>query len=489
MNRAKLFFGRLVPSSSGMKNKKAKGGNDDGFHQTEIELATSTTDPEGNREGTSEVDSEISAKYPDSGWRAYLVVLGSFLGLTVDYGFMNAIGVVQMYLDTHQLSNVPTRSSSMIFAVCLLLGYVLCVVGGVMFDELGPRIPLIIGTVLIFIGLFLTGSCTSVSSFIGMLGVVTGLGFGLCGGPLAGVISHWFYKNRSKAFALATLGDSVGGIIFPIILNSLFAKVGFTWALRIFSFICLTLMTMSILLVRGRKSELFPKKKNELKRDTSTPIMILRKIIKLCQQTVDFRALKDRTYFWCTLGVSFSDLGLVCVATYFPSFVTHLGFSDTTASISITVINAVGILGRYLPGILADHIGPFNVMIMMMVATAICIWVLWLAWSFSSASIASVYTFAVFYGFFNSAVLSLAPSCIGSIVPTEKFGKAYGTTYLITGIFIFGGTIGGGSIIGEGSSTNFKWFIIYCGLLYTASSICYLFEHYCQVGFKIRTKI
>ncbi|QOU18149.1 hypothetical protein BRETT_005209 [Brettanomyces bruxellensis] len=438
-------------------------------------------------------DPDDPKNYPDGGWRAYLVVFGAFLGLTVDFGFINSVGAVQSYLNLHQLADVPTGKSSYIFSVFMLMTYVFCALGGVAFDELGPKIPTAVGAIITFFGMFFTGSCNNVGSFVGVFGICVGFGLAVISAPMTGVISHWFYRNRSKAFALATLGGSVGGIVFPLILNRLYIVVGFTWAMRILAFICLVMNACSCLLVSGRRSHVASNGEKSralaLKSKSNRSRAVFHEIKTLCCNMVDFKALKEIPFLFCTIGIGFSDLALVGISTYYPSFITYIGYSETKANSTITITNAMGIIGRYLPGILADRIGPFNVMIMMMTGATLSVLLFWLCWGVTSQSMASAYVFSVIYGFFDSSVLSLVPSCIGSVSPTSKFGQRYGTSYLCAGLVIFGGVIGGGAIIGEESLEHYKYFSAFAGSLYGASTICYIICRFKLVGWKLRAKV
>jgi hypothetical protein len=44
----------------------------------------------------------------------------------------------------------------------------------------------------------------------------------------------------------------VGGTVFPVMLQSLYDKVGFVWGIRILALICMFCMSVSIALVRER---------------------------------------------------------------------------------------------------------------------------------------------------------------------------------------------------------------------------------------------
>src|SRR5699024_10358552 len=61
-----------------------------------------TTDADGNT-------------YPEGGLDAWLVVLGSFLGLFASLGLLNTIGSFQAYLQTNQLKEYSSGSISWVF--------------------------------------------------------------------------------------------------------------------------------------------------------------------------------------------------------------------------------------------------------------------------------------------------------------------------------------------------------------------------------------
>jgi hypothetical protein len=55
--------------------------------------------------------------YPEGGLRAWLVVFGSFCGMTASFGFMNTIGVFQTYLSNNQLKEFNDSTIGWIFSV------------------------------------------------------------------------------------------------------------------------------------------------------------------------------------------------------------------------------------------------------------------------------------------------------------------------------------------------------------------------------------
>lgn len=62
------------------------------------------------------------------------------------------------------------------------------------------------------------------------------------------------------------------------------------------------------------------------------------------------------------IGASFAESSLTSCATYLASYSMARGNTENVAYTMITASNAVGILGRYVPGYFADRIhGRFNV--------------------------------------------------------------------------------------------------------------------------------
>jgi hypothetical protein len=55
-----------------------------------------------------------------------------------------------------------------------------------------------------------------------------------------------FIRLRSTASSIAATGSSVGGIIYPIILQRLFGSLGFGWAVRVSGFVTLACCLIAI---------------------------------------------------------------------------------------------------------------------------------------------------------------------------------------------------------------------------------------------------
>jgi MFS family permease len=183
---------------------------------------------------------------------------------------------------------------------------------------------------------------------------VGGLGAGLVFLPSAAVLSHWFRKKRALSYGIIATGSSMGGVLFPIMLNRLFAQVGFKWAVRIAAFVMLACLITANILIRPR---LPPRQRGSF---------------------IELHHFKDPAFsllvaaaFFIILGgriadrstVPKADTTLILTGIYTPIFYISTyaesrGVETTLAFYILAILNACSILGRLIPNIFADKIGP-----------------------------------------------------------------------------------------------------------------------------------
>ncbi|KAL7664025.1 Major facilitator superfamily (MFS) profile domain-containing protein [[Candida] zeylanoides] len=460
--------------------------------------AISTTDNttssiEVEHESNSEVESEDETFFPDGGLQAYLVLAGSFIGLIANFGMLNSVGVIQTYISIHQLEHVKTSTVSWIFSIYFALSFFGGIVVGPFFDARGAQIPLAAGLVLIFGGFMATANCNHVWQFIMALSVCVALGNTLCITPLVGVVSHWFYSRRGRAIGFATTGGSVGGIIIPLMLRALYPKVGFAWAMRILAFFCLACMLLAIGLARGRL-EVTKRNNNTLSRTSTasseTAVSRVKRAKRFLSGTdvryFDFTQLKDVKYSLLIAGVFTEELSLMLMVTYLSSYALKQNMSESNSYLLLTVFNATGVPGRWIPGYASDILGHFNVMILMLIGLCLSIFCLLLPFG-SNHSV--LWAFSALGGFFSSSILSLTPVCLGSITPVSRFGSRYGMLYFFVSIGNLFGLPIGAAIIGNKSTHNYDMFVLLCGILALVGTVCWMGSRYCSAGFNLNVKV
>ncbi|CDR44264.1 CYFA0S14e01464g1_1 [Cyberlindnera fabianii] len=454
-------------TNTGFALNPLSSANSSSRHDQVDAEALSPTSSSSSR-GFNIIDEDID--FPEGGLRAYLTVFGSFMGLIPAFGMINSVGAIEAYVSTHQLANVSTSTVSWIFSIYTFIAFSSCIFSGTFFDRRGAFRPMLIGSIAFCAGIFATANAETVYQFILGFGVVVGFGTGMLISPLIGSVSHYFNKKRAAATSVATIGGSLGGIIMPLMLRNLYDTTGFQWALRITGFFCMACLIISLTFTKER---LHPE---------TEKIDSFQKMLKVYVIDVfDYKSLKDFKFMSCSFAIALTECSLVVVLVYFPSYAIMRGQSDHTAYMLIITSNASAIAGRFLPSIIADRIGRFNVAIGTITICAIVSLVVWLPFG---QHLAALYTFAVMYGFFSGSILSLSPVCCGQISRTEEFGRRYATMYLIVALTMLGLIPVAGAIIGDGSVKGYDNFIGYSVALLGAGIACYVVCRHLCVGFR-----
>ena len=446
-------------------------------------------------------DQENDSKKSKTTIKAYLVVVGSFMVLLVNFGLINSIGTIQSYLTYHQLQDVPSSTVSWIFSVYMFFSFVLAVLVGPWFVLMGVLGPFICGTICLVGGLMAAANSTEVWQYI-LSFMCVGIGHSINITPAVSVVSqYWVDKALGTTQGIASMGGSVGGVFIPLMLRSLFPRLGYTWAMRILGFFCLGCMSVSILIVKEKYRLSF----DQLNKDNGAKGNKLKLSTK---NLLEFNALRDIKYVYLILGVFFAELSYMLAITFFASYAVSRGMSESASFILLMIFNSCAVAGRLVPGHAADHVGAFNVMIITLIGLMISIFVIWLPFGDYPAAL---YIFAVFFGLFSGSILSLLPAALGSIpvytkkkmttwtsdntmetyyrtVPIE-FGQKYGLLYFFVSVGNLFGIPVGGAIIGDQSKYRYNIFVAFSGLMCFLALAFWILSRYCLVGSKLNKKI
>lgn len=393
--------------------------------------------------------------YPEGGLRAWLCVLGSFSGLTVALGMMNTIGTYHAYLTTNQLRGVSESAIGWIFGIYAFLAFFCGIQIGPIFDTYGPRQLIFAGSVVLLLSQLLLGICTTYWQFLVVFGILGGLGTSLVFTPSISAIGHHFLLKRGQATGLAAVGGSMGGIIFPLTLQSLFPGLGFAWSTRVIALIDLFLLLLANAFIRSR----LPPKPTTLK-----------------NLLPDFRIFRDPVFALTTAAVFFVEWGLFVPLTYVSSYAFDHAVPSALSYQLIAILNAGSCFGRYLPGLLADKIGRFNTMVLTVLLCLVSTLALWLP---AGESVALMVAYALVFGFASGSSISLTPVCVGQLCRVESYGRYYATCYTLvsfgslTGIPIAGGILegGGGHSGEEGGRGDYTGLIIFTGLSWAGATL------------------
>lgn len=447
------------------------------------------TSPASSPEDTkSQQDIELSdhAECPEGGWRAWSVVLGAWCAMVPSMGMLNTIGILDAWIGENELEALPKSQTAWIVSLYAFFLYIggscagkrtmlylwqhtyhatgLTRLSGAIFDRYGLRPVIIPGS----IGMVASLMCLSVSAeyyqFLLSFGVLGGLSACCLFTPSISTIGHWFDKRQGLATGLACTAGGIGGILFSFITLYLAPKIGFPWTMRIIGFTSLGMCSVACATLQTRPRAVQDEKKKP-------------GLIACLRQAIDLKPLAhDPAYLATIIAVWLIEFAVFIPITYISTaaIATGQGIDQQHAYRLIAFLNVGSVPGRTLPGYLADRFGRFNVMIITALVCTILIFCIWLPPTvLDVASEPALTAFAVLFGFWSGAAISLTPVCIAQVSKVEEIGRRVGTCFSISS---FGALVGvpiGGAII-DASGGGFTGLVVFSGCFYALALVGFL---------------
>jgi len=393
----------------------------------------------GKQSKPEEGPTSQSVHITDGGAKAWSTVVGGWIICFCSFGAATSFGVFQ---DLYTLAGASSASNiSWVGSLQLFLLFAVGLVAGKLFDLGYFHVTQSVG---IFIYLFSTFMLSLVDYkvyyqiFLAQ-GLGIGIGLGLLFLPAFAIQSHHWTHRRAFAMGIVISGSSFGGIVYPIMMNQLIhhSSLGFAWAVRAMGF-------MDIVLLLIAKFLMFPNPPPRT--DTAGAKPSVRAIIT------------DMTYMSAVIGVFFTLLGLFFPYFYLQLFLDLKGMSRTLAFYSLAIINAGSVPGRLIPNILADKYGRFNILTPVTACTGILLWAM-----FGIQNNAGMIVFALLYGFFSGAFLSLLPPLIVTLSKdVSEVGIRMGIGFFIAAFANLIGTPIDGALLKQ----HYPWYkpIVFSGV-------------------------
>jgi len=384
---------------------------------------------------------------PDGGLEAWSVVLGGWLVLFSTFGYVNAFGVYEDYY-VQELGQSPS-AIAWIGSFQTFLQFACGLVTGKIFDEGHGRLLMLVGAIIYVFALFMTSLCREFWQIFLAQGVAGGLGLGLLFLPAISTIPQWFKRRRALATGIVVSGSSIGGVVFPIMMNHLFKSIGYASAVRASTYLILGCLAIALLLVKQR----IPGRKH--------------RPAHMQFPAPDIKAILRHKAYWLTIAGGF----LIMWGLFFPLFYLQLfaqshGINPELAFYTLSIANAASVVGRVLPNFLADKFGVFNMLIAASTGSGVII----LCW-LPATNTAGVIVFSILFGFFSGAYVSLTPGCFAALSShVGEMGFRLGVAWAIIAFAALTGTPISGALLGD---KVFTWWkpTVWSGVVTLAGSV------------------
>ncbi|KAH8664397.1 major facilitator superfamily domain-containing protein [Xylariales sp. PMI_506] len=439
--------GTLTPST---RNKEDPSDCPPPLPSAVLDDAPSSLEDALSYDSPSGGDAEEDLTFPEGGLEAWLVVFGSFCAMLSVYGLINSAAVFESYFSTNQLAAYDSSTIGWIFSLYLFIVFFAGIQVGPVFDRHGPRVLVIAGSLLTVASQLILGLCQTYYQILLTYSVLGGIGGALLNVPAYGVIAHYFKQRRGFATGIAATAGSIGGIVFPLMLQSLLPKVGFAWTTRIIGLMLLGLSVPANVLMRAR----------------------LPPSDKIVSVLPDLSIFRDLKFSLTCVGVWFLEWGIFVPLTFIVSYAADHGQDANAAYILLVYLNVGSFFGRFLPGFLADRIGRFNVIVL---TISLCVITLLCFWLPAGDSHALLIIFAVAFGFSSGSNLGLYPVCLGQLCDSRDYGRFYSTALTVASFGTLTSLPIGGALLDVGTGQK-GWtaVVLFSALSYAVAMSCFL---------------
>lgn len=337
------------------------------------------------------------------------------------------------------------------------------------------RLTVCIGFAVQLLGLATMSLSTKFYQLFLTQGILTGIGGGTLFCPVVGLTATYFAKKRGFAIGIATTGNAIGGLIYPVVVRQLIPMVGFGWTVRVLLLINFVTLGFVVLFMKPR---LPPRKAGPLVevsaiRDLPYVFFVLGACCMMC--SVYF------VYYYVSypLPLCRDSLSISQIASFARD---ELGLSFADSVNLVIIVNGVGVPARLLPGFLADRfIGPLNVNASILVMVVI----LNFAW-LGVSNIGGFYAWTCFYAMAAAGFQNLFPTVITSLGDDmSKAGTRLGMALSVIGFAaLVGGPIGGALI--QADNGNYQGGIIWSALTATLGMSFVITSRITKLGWRLK---
>lgn len=150
---------------------------------------------------------------------------------------MTSFGQLQLYYLSHQLSQYSKSTVAYVllpYELSILTGrwigscqstltFLGSVLAGRYFDAHGSRTLVLLGTLFSVSALIALAFCQEYYQFL-LAHMLYGISGSLVYSPATAISGHWFLRRRSTAVGIIVCGSGLGGVIYPVMLKSLFDR-------------------------------------------------------------------------------------------------------------------------------------------------------------------------------------------------------------------------------------------------------------------------
>ena len=287
------------------------------------------------------------------GWK---IVLVSFLALFVSVGFgFYSFGAFFVAL-TEEFGGGRTGVGVGLALFGITNGLVAPFLGSALDRGHAKRI-MFWGAWLLALGLLLTAAVRNLIQFYLVLGTLLSLGAALIGGVTAStLVANWYVRKRAMALGIATMGISLSGVVMAPVATRLISLVGWRGTFVIYGGLTLLFVIPAVrrwVIDRPEDIGLHPDG------DVTSPVAgwaPAQATSSPARHRHWTEPLRSRNFWVIALVVSMNFCANSAILTHIIAHGMDLGFPPLRASYGLSIIAAMGVLGKVVFGWIGDRL-------------------------------------------------------------------------------------------------------------------------------------
>ncbi|KAK7969091.1 MFS general substrate transporter [Apiospora saccharicola] len=301
---------------------------------------------------------EFSLPPVDTGKDAWCFLAACWAVEALVWGFSFSFGVFQDYYSSHE----PFRGSGNIASI-----------GTTTMGVMYIGTPVVIALCRLFprqarwftlAGLFVASLAMAMSSFCSTVPQLLG-------------VQGWFVRRKGMAYGIMWSAAGFGGVVLPLLLESLLGRFGFATAMRIWS---------GILFAAAAPLALFIKPRLPHSPSVSSRV-----------RTFDMAYVKTRLFALHQLANVIQATGYFLPGIYLPAYArAQFGASGFLAALTVILVNIAATVGSVMMGSLSDRLHVTTCVILSAIGGTTAVLLIWGL----SSSLGVLYLFCTVYGLF-----------------------------------------------------------------------------------------
>ncbi|KAK0642787.1 Monocarboxylate transporter 7 [Lasiodiplodia hormozganensis] len=401
--------------------------------------------------------SSTTSREPSSNRKAVLVAMASFMVTFTGCGLTFAFGVYQELYESLEgpFANASPATIDLIGTLAVSLMTMGAPFASAWTKAYSPRTVTLIGGVIFALGNVLASFSQQLWHFIFTQGIILGIGTCLSYIPAVTVAPGWFNEKRALAMGVVLSGTGVGGVFWAPVIRLLNESIGFRHALQLTGGVAFLLISAAgMILSWDAESE----RRIALERQTRSSRTGAFQV-----PLVNWRVARSKKFLAHALSALFQAAAYYGPIYFLSAYARTLGYSAAAGANLIAISNASSAGGKVVLGYVADRFGRLNTLFLCTLVSTFITLGLWLPSTLlgpNTASKALFITFAITYGIFAGAYVSLFPTSLMEVFGAQNFASVNGFLYMargcgallgtpITGSLVRNGKVGSGVALGS----------------------------------------